>query len=224
MRPFCGNILPATSAYIMVTRDFRSEVKDVLNYIWAALILISFISALATGRMPQLSQAILSGSQSAIELTLSMAGMMCLWTGLMKIAECGGITNLLSRLFFPILRRLFPEYDRDSMPMKCICMNITANLLGMGNAATPLGIAAMKEMDRASGHTGVPSNSMVMFVVLNTASVQLIPATLGTLRSEYGAQNPFDIMPSVWIASIITVCAGVFTAKLLAGRKRKRGS
>jgi len=195
-----------------------------LNYIWAALMLISFFSALATGRMQALSNAVLTGAQDAVTLTISMLGMMCLWTGLMKIAENGGVTSILSRLFYPLLKRLFPEYPRDSMPMKCICMNITANLLGLGNAATPLGIAAMKEMDRANGHSGTAPDGMVLFVVLNTASVQLIPATLGILRNEYGAKNPFDIMPAVWISSLITVTAGVVTAKLLEKKTRRKGA
>ncbi|MBC8533065.1 nucleoside recognition domain-containing protein [Yeguia hominis] len=192
-----------------------------LNYVWAALMLISFFSALATGRMQALSDAVLSGAQDAVILCASMLGMMCLWTGLMNIAQQGGTTALLSRLFDPLLRRLFPDYSRGSKALQCISMSITANLLGLGNAATPLGIAAMKELDRANGHRESPSNGMVLFVVLNTASVQLIPATLGILRKQYGAQNPFAIMPAVWVASGITLVAGILTAKLLEKKTRR---
>ena len=159
--------------------------------------------------------------KSAIELTLSMAGMMCLWTGLMKIAECGGITNLLSCLFFSNLKTIVSEYDRDSMPMKCICMNITANLLGMGNAATPLGIGAMKEMDRASAILEFPSNSMVMFVVLNTASVQ--PDSGDFRNASERIRCPKTHLTSCLLFDCFYhygLC-GCFTAKPLQGGKER---
>lgn len=193
-----------------------------LNYIWAALMLLSFFCALITGRMPQLSEAILSGAGDAVTLTISMMGMMCLWTGLMKIAQNGGITKFLSKLFYPVFRFLFPGFPQGSKAMDCICMNITANLLGMGNAATPLGIAAMKEMDRAQGHTGTASNAMVLFVLINTASIQLIPTTMGALRAKYGASVPFDVLPAVWIVSIAALIFGICIAKLLEKKKARR--
>ena len=114
-----------------------------LNYIWAGLIIISVICAVVTGRMPQLSAAVMSGAAGAVELVIAMMGMMCAWTGLMKIADEGGITRILSKLLRPVMRRLFPACKEDSPAVKAICMNITANLLGLGNAATPMGIAAM---------------------------------------------------------------------------------
>lgn len=192
-----------------------------MNYIWAALILISFFCALATGRMEQLSEAVLAGAANAVELVFAMLGMMCAWTGLMKIADAGGITAILARLFYPLTKRLFPGYAKDGPASKAICMNVTANLLGLGNAATPLGIAAMKEMQKANPDPFVADNGMVMFVVLNTASIQLIPTVMGTIRAKYGSPLPFDILPAVWFASVVSLLIGITVAKLLEGRKSR---
>ena len=188
-----------------------------LNKVWAAMIAVSVFCALATGRMQQLSEAVLAGAGNAVQLIFGMMGMMCAWTGLMKIADAGGLTAILSRLLAPVLRRLFPAYPPESPAAKDICMNITANLLGLGNAATPMGLAAMKEMAAQNRGSHVADNSMVMFVVLNTASLQLIPTFMGTLRAQYGSAAPFDILPAVWMVSAIALVAGLLAAKLLEG-------
>ena len=182
-----------------------------LNYIWLFLILISFVCAIFTGRMEQLSAAVMEGAGSAVNLVITTAGMMSLWTGLLKIADEGGLTRLLARLFSPILRRLFPEYQQDSPAMKAICMNVTANLLGLGNAATPFGLAAMREMQNAriDRLSTTANHSMILFVVLNTASIQLIPTFLGTIRMQYGSKAPFEILPAVWLTSIAGLIAGI---------------
>ena len=188
-----------------------------LNKVWAAMIEVSVFCALATGRMQQLSEAVLAGAGNAVQLIFGMMGMMCAWTGLMKIADAGGLTAILSRLLAPVLRRLFPAYPPESPAAKAICMNITANLLGLGNAATPMGLAAMKEMAAQNRGSHVADNSMVMFVVLNTASLQLIPTFMGTLRAQYGSAAPFDILPAVLMVSAIALVAGLLAAKLLEG-------
>ena len=188
-----------------------------LNKVWAAMIAVSVFCALATGRMQQLSEAVLAGAGNAVQLIFGMMGMMCAWTGLMKIADAGGLTAILSRLLAPVLRRLFPAYPPESPAAKAICMNITANLLGLGNAATPMGLAAMKEMAAQNRGSHVADNSMVMFVVLNTASLQLSPTLMGTLRAQYGSAAPFDILPAVWMVSAIALVAGLLAAKLLEG-------
>ena len=193
-----------------------------LNKVWAAMIAVSVFCALATGRMQQLSEAVLALScyavmRNAVQLIFGMMGMMCAWTGLMKIADAGGLTAILSRLLAPVLRRLFPAYPPESPAAKAICMNITANLLGLGNAATPMGLAAMKEMSKLNPDPKTADNSMVMFVVLNTASLQLIPTFMGTLRAQYGSAAPFDILPAVWMVSAIALVAGLLAAKLLEG-------
>ena len=188
-----------------------------LNKVWAAMIAVSVLCACATGRMQQLSEAVLAGAGNAVQLILGMMGMMCAWTGLMKIADAGGLTAILSHVLGPVLRRLFPAYPPESPAAKAICMNITANLLGLGNAATPMGLAAMKEMAAQNHGSKVANNSMVMFVVLNTASLQLIPTFMGTLRAQYGSSTPFDILPAVWVVSAIALAAGLLAAKLMEG-------
>ncbi len=193
--------------------------NKLLNYIWAGLILLSILCAAATGRMPELSAAVLNGAGGAVTLIISMAGMMAAWTGLMKIADRSGSTRLLAKLLGPLMHLLFPQCKRDSPAVKAMCMNITANLLGLGNAATPLGIAAMKELKKENP-TQTADNSMAMFVVLNTASIQLIPTFMATLRAQYGSASPFDILPAVWVTSVCALVAGVTAAKLMEGHFR----
>lgn len=181
------------------------------------MILFSMICAAATGRMAELSASILSGAGGAVTLVISLTGMMCAWTGLMKIAERAGITRLLSRALGPLMRLLFPGCGKDGPAVRAMCMNVTANLLGLGNAATPLGIAAMKELKKISPSQAA-SNAMVTFVVLNTASIQLIPTFMATLRAQYGSSTPFDILPAVWATSFGAVLVGMVAVKLLEGR------
>lgn len=186
-----------------------------LNYIWGAILLISIICGVFTGKTAQLSQGALNGAQEAIELLLTMCGMMCLWSGLMAIAERGGITALLAKIFSPVLGRLFPQYKEDEKACSAICSNVTANLLGLGNAATPLGIEAMRRMQLKNPEQERANDSMVMFVVLNTASIQLIPTTIAVLRQSHGAGAPFDILPCVWVSSVFALAVGITMAKLL---------
>jgi spore maturation protein A len=195
-----------------------------MNVIWGAMMLISILCALATGRMQQLSDAVLSGAGDAVELVISLLGMMCLWTGLMKIADAGGITRMLSRVFAPVMKKLFPDYEPDSPAVRAICMNVTANLLGLGNAATPMGIAAMKEMAKRNPIPGTANNSMAMFVVINTASIQLLPTMMGVQRARYGSATPFDVVPAVWVTSFAALLVGIVMAKILEGRREQHGS
>ncbi|HIS49732.1 MAG TPA: spore maturation protein A [Candidatus Gallacutalibacter pullistercoris] len=191
-----------------------------LNKIWAGMILISFLCALATGRMEALSKAVLTGSQRAVELTFSMAGMMCAWTGLLKIAQQGGLTAILARVLRPAVSRLLPGCRPDGEAMQAASLNITANLLGLGNAATPLGIAAMKAMVReAPKREEMPNRAMIRFVVLNTASIQLMPTYIATLRAQYGSAAPFEIAPAVWVVSAAALTAALAMCRLLEGRR-----
>lgn len=185
-----------------------------LNYIWGAIILISIICAVFTGNIEALSSAILSGASDATELVFSMLGMMSLWTGLLKIAEKGGLTDLLAKIFKPVLKHLFKDYPENSPAMRAICMNITANILGLGNAATPMGIFAMKEMNKFNKKPGVANNSMITFVVMNTASIQLIPTMMSILRQKYNSGSPFDVVPAIWVASATALIVGVLLTKV----------
>lgn len=191
-----------------------------LNWIWTGLLFVSILCACLTGRTEELANAVLSGAQSAVELCFATMGMMCFWTGMMHIAEKGGLTQLLAKVLHPILKHLFPDLKPGSRAAGAICMNLTANFLGLGNAATPLGISAMKELKKCDPNCGDEANrSMVLFVVLNTASLQLIPTYMATIRAKYGAQNPFDLLPAVWITSICALLVAVLSAKLFERRK-----
>ena len=182
-----------------------------LNYIWGGLIFVSFLSAIATGRMEEVSKAVLEGAQDAVKLSFSMLGLMGFWMGVMKVAQEVKITKFFSKLLYPLLHLLFPRYQKESKIMQTISMNVTANLLGLGNAATPLGLAAMQAMNEEKRE--MPSKEMCLFVLMNTASIQLIPTTLLAMRSEYGSVDPFEIVPAVWITSAV-----VFMAVILVGK------
>ena len=154
-----------------------------------------------------------------MELLLKLAGILALWSGIMKIAQESGLTALFARLFAPLLRLLFPRLDRDSEAFGLITMNITANLLGLGNTATPLGLRAMRELDALNRHSGTASDEMVIFVVMNTASLQLLPTMLGSLRQSYGSTAPFEILVPVWISSSCALAVALVIAVSLNRRE-----
>ncbi|WP_306576240.1 nucleoside recognition domain-containing protein [Anaerotruncus massiliensis (ex Togo et al. 2019)] len=193
-----------------------------MNVIFAGIILFSFVFAALTGRMPQLSEAAMGQAGEAVTLVLSLTGMLCLWSGLMKIAQESGLTELLSRLLSPVTKRLFKGLRPNGEAVNAITMNLIANFLGLGNAATPLGIRAMCEMAKEQRADGAATNDMAMFVVVNTASIQLIPATTAMLRMQAGSAAPLDILPATWIASVGSVAVGIVMAGLLAPLWRKR--
>ena len=193
-----------------------------MNVIFAGIILFSFVFAALTGRMPQLSEAAMGQAGEAVTLVLSLTGMLCLWSGLMKIAQASGLTELLSRLLSPVTKRLFKGLRPNGEAVNAITMNLIANFLGLGNAATPLGIRAMCEMAKEQRADGAATNDMAMFVVVNTASIQLIPATTAMLRMQAGSAAPLDILPATWIASVGSVAVGIVMAGLLAPLWRKR--
>lgn len=178
------------------------------------MVAVSFICALCKGNMEQLSKAVLDGADKAVELVISMAGVMCLWTGIMKIADKGGLTAVISKFLSPILSRLMPDYDKDSAAMKAVSANITANILGLGNAATPFGIAAMKEMQKTNKLGNSPNNSMIIFVIINTASIQVIPTTIAALRQAAGSTMPYSVLPYIWITSVLTLISGIILARI----------
>lgn len=190
------------------------EVVVMMNWIWFILIAVSVIFGISSGRVNDVSQAALSGAGNAVSLFITLLGSICLWNGLMKIADACGITNILARLLSPITKRLFPDLEPSGKGMKAICMNMAANFLGLGNAATPFGLNAMKEMSKHSAKKDTATDSMAMFIVVNTASLQLIPTTIAVIRMKYGASSPFDILPCVWLASIITLFCGIILARI----------
>lgn len=185
-----------------------------MTVIWTGMTALSLLSALLLGRAGGLASAALDGAGQAIQLGISMAGVLCLWMGVMEVMDRAGLARKLAKLLRPILGRLFPDFAQDRGVMDTIAANVSANLLGLGNAATPLGMEAARRM---AGRTpGVAGDSLCMLVVCNTASIQLIPTTVAAVRMAAGCETPFDILPAVWITSALSVLAGITAAKLLA--------
>ena len=184
-----------------------------MTVLWTVMVTASLVFGLATGRMPQVSAAATEGAAAAIQLCLSMAGVLCLWCGVMEVMKRCGLLSGLERMLRPLLGRLFPEAARQPETMEKIAANVSANLLGLGNAATPLGIQAVRRMKQGSG--GTATDEMCLFIVCNTASIQLIPTTVAAVRSGAGCRTPFDILPAVWLGSVLSVTAGICAAKLL---------
>lgn len=192
-----------------------------LNYVWSGLVIISIICSVFLGNTEDLSKALVDSGASSIELIITMAGIICLWTGIMKIAVESGLTSVFAKVFSPFLRPLFPNLDKNSDAFKSISMNISANLLGLGNAATPFGLKAMEQLHTLNNKGDTASNEMIIFVVMNTASLQLIPTTLASLRQSYGSSAPFEIIVPVWISSACALAAALICACTLNSAKRK---
>jgi len=185
-----------------------------MSRIWAGMVVVSLVCALATGRGSEVASAAMEGASAGVELCLGMAGALCLWMGVMEVLRRAGAMGWLSRLLRPVLGRLYPDFARDSGVMDAISANVSANLLGLGNAATPLGLDAARRMSRRS--PGVASDALCMLVVCNTASIQLIPTTVAAVRAGAGSTAPFDILPAVWLASALSVTVGILAARLFA--------
>ena len=188
--------------------------------------IVSLIFSAVNGRMSELSANILSKSGEAVELVISLCGIMCFWSGLMKVAERAGLTDKLSRLLSPIVGLLFRKIKRGGRAAGLITLNLAANILGLGNASTPLGIAAMKAISEENEQNGenvdAATDDMIMLAVLNTASLQILPATAAALRAANGSAKPFDIHPCVWIVSVYSVTGAVVSAKIMGYISRKR--
>ena len=186
-----------------------------LNYIFGGIIIISVICGIAAGNGTQLANGIIDGAKDSVNLLMTMAGMMLLWSGIMEIAARGGFTKVIGKALSPVLKRLFKNVKKDSRALNFISMNVSANLLGLGNAATPFGLSAMKELHKLNREDEKASDDMVTFVVMNTASIQLMPTMVGTLRQNYGSAAPFDILPCVWISSACALAVGLILSKIL---------
>lgn len=177
-----------------------------LNTIWPVFIIISFSYAIFSGNLENLNSAIFESTDNAISLSISLLGTICLWNGIMQVANKTTIIDKLTNLLSPIIKILFPEMKKNKQVQKEISMNMIANILGLGNAATPLGLKAMKSMQKENIKKDTLSNSMLVFIVLNTASIQIIPTTVIAIRNSLGSENPTQIVFPVWIA---TICAAV---------------
>lgn len=191
-----------------------------MNKIWAGMIIISIILSIFTGKLQELITTLINSTQSALETALDMLGMMCMWSGFMKIAENTGIVKTLSNKVTPLVKFLFPELPKDNEATGHIAMNMTANILGLGNVATPMGIKAMEKLEKYNDDKKRLSNSMMMFIILNTASIQLIPTSVIALRATYNSKNPADVVLPIIIASFGSVIAGIILVKVSCRRKK----
>ena len=186
----------------------------VMSWIYVGILGVSLLFSALLGNGGALSAAIPSGAQAGVTLAISIAGSICLWSGVGKLMEKSGVTRFLSRLLAPILHRLFPTTKKDPLAAGALSANVCANLLGLGNAATPMGITAAKRL-ADPGRPGIATDEMCRLIVLNTASIQLIPANVAAVRAGLGCQTPFDILPAVWVTSFCSAGIGVLAAFLL---------
>ena len=185
-----------------------------LNIVWPIFIILSFIYAIFSGNIDDLNSSIFSSAEEAINLCISLLGTVCLWNGIMQVASTTTLISKLSSLLKPIMKFLFPDIKEDSKIFEEISMNVIANILGLGNAATPLGLRAMKSMQEENLDKKVLTDSMATFIVLNTASIQIIPTTVIAIRSSLGSTNPTGIIFPVWIATICAAIAGITATKI----------
>ena len=193
-----------------------------MNYVFPILLLLSFISAIITGRVDELSQSVISGAESAVTLLLRLVSMLCLWGGIMEIGEQAGLTALFSKMMYPVVSMIFPRLRKEKYVLEAISMNITANILGLGNAATPLGLEAMRRLQSVNSNTAFASDEMVVFVVMNTAAMHIIPTTVATMRGQYGSSDPMEIMPAAFLTSLCALSVAVIVAKV-GNRLGKKG-
>jgi len=194
---------------------------NMLNIVWPIFIIISFSFAIFSGNLERLNSSIFESTADAVNLCINLLGTICLWNGIMQIANKTSIINKLSKFLNPIIKFLFPELKENKKIQNEISMNMIANILGLGNAATPLGLKAMKSMQIENKNKNELSNSMVMFIVINTASIQIIPTTVIAIRNSLGSQNPTAIVLPVWIATICAALAGITVTKIFIKLSKK---
>lgn len=186
-----------------------------INIIWFFILAIGIIFGFFTGGGEEISKAIINTTSSTVELIIGLVGMMCLWCGIMKIAEESGLTKKLSKGLTPILKFIFKDTGKNEKAMGAIVMNITANMFGLGNAATPFGIKAMEEMDKFNNEKGKATNDMVLFLVINAACIQFIPTTVISIRAAAGSVNPGAIIIPAFCTTLMATIIGILLCKLL---------
>lgn len=182
------------------------------------MILVSIVFSVANGNIAELSSSLFSGAETAVTLSISLLGGMCFWLGISELVTKSGINKIVNRLLMPAVNFLFPKFKENEKIKEKICLNITANLLGLGNAATPLGIEAVSEMAKHEKNSDKPSKEIILFVIINTASLQLLPTNMANLRSSYGSNEPFSILVPVWIVSLSVMLSVIIFAKILEKR------
>ncbi len=190
-----------------------------LNIVWPIFVIISFSYGIFSGNLENLNSSVFNSVNDAINLTISLLGTMCLWCGIMQIANKTSVIDKLTKILKPLIRIIFPKINTKIE--KEISMNMIANILGLGNAATPLGLKAMKSMQEENPKKEILSDSMLMFIIINTASIQIIPTTVIAIRNSMGSSNPTAIVVPIWIASVITATAGIIITKIFIKLDKK---
>lgn len=186
-----------------------------LNVLWPIFIIISIIYAFLSGNIENINKTIFDSVDNAVKFSINLLGMTCLWSGLMEIAVNTSIIRFLNKLLQPIMKNLFPNLKSENNASKNITMNIIANILGLGNAATPLGLKAIEELQKENNNKEALSDNMIMLILLNTASLQVIPTTVLSLRNSLESNNPTEIIFPVWVATICAALAGITVTKIL---------
>lgn len=194
-----------------------------LNVIWGFFLIGGILTGAFLGRMDLVTNAVIDGGRNAVELAFTMAGVVAVWSGILKIAEKGGMIDALAEKMEPFLDFLFPEVPRGHAARRYISANFAANFLGLGWAATPAGLLAMEELAKLNGKTGRASNAMCMFLVVNMSSLQLVTVNILAYRAEYGSAAPAEIMGAGIAATLGTTLVGILLAKILEGRRKGCG-
>ena len=196
-----------------------------INYIWFGLFAGGIITAAFTGKMGEVTEGIFGAASTAVELSIGLIGVMALWLGLMRVAEDAGAVKFIAKLLHPALKRIFPGIPEGHPAMGSIVANLAANMLGLGNSATALGLKAMKDLDDLNEEKGTATNEMCTFLAINTSSVTIIPATVIGIRAAAGSAAPGEIIGTVLIATIISTSVAIISSKLLekTGKKKPGG-
>lgn len=199
---------------IFLNKFYYKERKSVMNKIWGWMIIISILIGMFRGLAPEMVNTIFDATKSATENSINIIGMICLWSGIMKVAESCGVVEKISVIVEPILKILFPKLKKESEARGAIALNMTANLLGLGNIATPLGLKAMEKLQEDNIDKNTLTDDMMMLIVINTASIQLIPTSIIALRVSHNSKNPVNVVIPILIASLVSVLTGIILVKL----------
>ncbi len=185
-----------------------------INYLWSSLMLISIICSFFNGKVNLTCEAILTGSKTSIDFLISIAGVMAVWTGILSIAQKSNVTNVINKILEPLISLLFPAIYKDETIKKSICLTLSANFLGLSNAATPFAISTINNIEKSNLNESTKYRSVSVFIILSVASVQLMPSLLMSLRQKYGSASPFEILPIIWIVSLSSSIIGLLALNL----------
>lgn len=192
-----------------------------LNKLWPILIIVAIIFSIFTGNIQNLNESVFNSAESAVQLTITFVGTMCLWNGIMNVAYKTNLIEKLIKIINPIINLLFPDIKNNKKVKENVSMNIVANILGLGNAATPLGLKAMKSLQEKNNNKNTLSNSMIMLIVLNTASLQIIPTTVLAIRNSLGSKEPTSVVLPIWIATFMAAINAIVLTKILIKARGK---